>query len=99
MTLDCWAHGQEISHIFPIKISPEEAVEILREVIKGKNLVNFRNIDTLALYKVFFPSGEDNDLADVLGKHTISHLGKPLQEQRACLLFSCHPLPMAKSTS
>ncbi|KAL4061796.1 hypothetical protein V8B97DRAFT_1878730 [Scleroderma yunnanense] len=61
MVLNCWVRGDEIERIFPVKISGEAPVGDLKEVIKNKKSVDFRDIDAnnLALYNVSVPCNED----------------------------------------
>ncbi|KAI6022656.1 hypothetical protein EDC04DRAFT_2936657, partial [Pisolithus marmoratus] len=81
MTLNCWVRGDPMSGIFPIEISSIKTVEALKEAIKNKNPVSFRDVDprALALYKVSLPYHDDDSLKGVLGTYTISGLGQPLQ--------------------
>ncbi|KAF9236576.1 hypothetical protein BU15DRAFT_28414, partial [Melanogaster broomeanus] len=69
ITLYCWVRGQSTNHIFPVKISSTMTVGDLKEAIKDKKPVDFRDVDAdaLALYKV--SHADNGDL-----QKTLEHL-------------------------
>ncbi|KAF9235049.1 hypothetical protein BU15DRAFT_21041, partial [Melanogaster broomeanus] len=64
---DCWVHGEDTGGIFPVEISSTETIAALKEAIKNKNPVGFRDVDAddLDLYP-FRPADPDEDLEDEL---------------------------------
>ncbi|KIK77360.1 hypothetical protein PAXRUDRAFT_835007 [Paxillus rubicundulus Ve08.2h10] len=78
MVLNCWVRGQQIDRIFRVETSTTKTVGDLREVIKNKTPVDFRDVDAhhLTLYKFIRPC--DDSLENTLRDLTISQLEKPL---------------------
>ena len=95
MVLNCWVRGDSIYSTFFVEISSTKTVAALKEDIKNKKPVFFRDIDPpdLTLYRVSHPYDEDGSLEGVLGARSISSLGKPLQSfQKLSAVFN-KPLP------
>jgi hypothetical protein len=69
-TLNCWVRGPYVGNIFEVKISKTETVAALKEAIKNKKPVAFRDVDvdTLALYNVSLPDASDPQLEESLNK-------------------------------
>ncbi|EGO24258.1 hypothetical protein SERLADRAFT_467257 [Serpula lacrymans var. lacrymans S7.9] len=59
-TLNCWVHGEDVEKIFTVNISSSETVSDLKDVIKNKNSLQFRNLDAsgLDLYSICLPDDE-----------------------------------------
>lgn len=57
LTLFCVVHGDSPTNAFSVKISGSEAVDELRNLIKAKKPVDFKDIDAdrLTLWRVFIP--------------------------------------------
>jgi hypothetical protein len=53
-TLQCWVYGDAVESIFPVEISKKKTVADLREAIKNKKPVDFRDVDpdALRLYSI-----------------------------------------------
>jgi hypothetical protein len=66
MTLNCWVRGHEIGRIFPVEISSTKTVGALKDAIKNKKPVDFRDMDpdALTLHKVSLPY--DSNLKETL---------------------------------
>ncbi|KAH7883441.1 hypothetical protein F5I97DRAFT_1815674 [Phlebopus sp. FC_14] len=60
LTLDCWVYGTDPEKIFSVEIPRQLTVAQLKEAIKLKKPVRFRDADPddLALYKTSFPDEE-----------------------------------------
>lgn len=85
MTLNCWVRGYEINRISSVDISSTKTVTTLREVIKDKKPVDFRDIDAdaLVLYKVSLPCNGnlDQSLKDLkLDIRQALHPWRPLSQ-------------------
>ncbi|KIJ63839.1 hypothetical protein HYDPIDRAFT_29189, partial [Hydnomerulius pinastri MD-312] len=61
LAIDCWVHGTDVGRIIPIEISRSSTVGALKDAIKKKKPVDFRDIDAknLDLYKVSGSLPED----------------------------------------
>jgi len=59
LTLFCVVHGDLPSNAFSVKISGSETVDELRNMIKAKKLVDFKDLDAdrLRLWRVLLPMG------------------------------------------
>ncbi|KAF8415149.1 hypothetical protein L210DRAFT_3657885 [Boletus edulis BED1] len=70
LTLYCWVYGEYVETIFQVKIPRTETVASLKEAIKNKKPVAFRDMDvgTLALYKVTLSGSSDEELEENLKK-------------------------------
>ncbi|KAF8121501.1 hypothetical protein EV363DRAFT_1232664, partial [Boletus edulis] len=70
LTLHCWVYGEYVETIFQVKIPRTETVASLKEAIKNKKPVAFRDMDvgTLALYKVTLSGSSDEELEESLKK-------------------------------
>jgi hypothetical protein len=68
MTLNCWVHGDEIHQAFPVEISSTKTVGVLKDAIKNKKPVGFRDVDAkdLVLHKVSVPFDNDPNLKETL---------------------------------
>lgn len=53
LTLNCWVRGSDVENVFEVKISRADNVTALKEAIKNKIPVTFRDVDAvfLPLYK------------------------------------------------
>jgi hypothetical protein len=70
MTLNCWV---EINRIFSVEVARQKTVTYLKDVIKNKKAVEFRDVDAdqLALYKSFHAC--DDNLEETLNGLTLGH--------------------------
>jgi hypothetical protein len=68
LELNCFVHGDDPHHVFPIKIARTDTVGTLKEAIKDKNPESFHDVDarSLHLWKVSIP--DDHHLKDKLEK-------------------------------
>ena len=57
LQLNCWIFDDDVSQVFPVKITNTESVGILKEVIKDECQKAFPNVDarSLTLWKVSIP--------------------------------------------
>jgi hypothetical protein len=57
LTINCWILGDKSEHIFPVKISRNENVAVLKDAIKTKKLITLNDVDavTLIQYNVSIP--------------------------------------------
>ncbi|KAI5986664.1 hypothetical protein EDD15DRAFT_2174694 [Pisolithus albus] len=64
----CWIRGDDVNHVFPVKISREADVADLKDALKEKNSSTLGNVDAknLDLYGLLVPS--DGNPAVELGK-------------------------------
>ncbi|KAI5987634.1 hypothetical protein EDD15DRAFT_1473424 [Pisolithus albus] len=64
----CWIRGDDVNHVFPVKISREADVEDLKDTLKLKRSTTLRDVDAanLDLYGLLVPS--DGNQAAELGK-------------------------------
>ena len=79
LTLRCWVHGDDASHIFEVNILEAATVAALREAIKDKKPVDFGHVDPdrLTLYSIPIPD-DDEQLANGLEQWTLGDASKPL---------------------
>jgi hypothetical protein len=58
LVLNCWALGDDPSHVFPVEIASNKTVGALKKAIKDENPESFRGIDarSLILHKVSIPN-------------------------------------------
>ncbi|KIK20896.1 hypothetical protein PISMIDRAFT_63241, partial [Pisolithus microcarpus 441] len=63
-----WVRGDDVDHVFPVKISREADVADLKDALKEKNSSTLSNVDAknLSLYRLLVPS--DGNRAVELGK-------------------------------
>jgi Crinkler effector protein N-terminal domain len=61
LELNCFVHGDDPRHVFPVKIASTESVGTLKEVIKEKKKVALEHVDAdaLSLWKVSMAVGGD----------------------------------------
>jgi hypothetical protein len=57
LQLNCWVFGDDVSRVFPVKITNTESVGTLKKAIKEEKKPAFDHVtaDSLALWKVSFP--------------------------------------------
>ncbi|KIK97273.1 hypothetical protein PAXRUDRAFT_238843, partial [Paxillus rubicundulus Ve08.2h10] len=72
LTFECWVYGDDVGRIFPAEIARNKTVGDLKEVIKNKNPVDFRDLDARALdlYSIIL-LGDDQGLEAELKKLTL----------------------------
>jgi hypothetical protein len=77
INLNCWTHGEDLGHIFPVEIAATKTVGALKNAIKEKKRPAFDHVPayTLKLWKVTIPA--DEDLEDNLKKLNLDDL-RPL---------------------
>ena len=76
LEINCLAHGEPRSHIFPVEIASTKTVGALKDAIKEKKQPAFDHVpaNTLVLWKVSFPVDEslDGNLTNFLDEESLS---------------------------
>ncbi|KAG8215534.1 hypothetical protein J3R82DRAFT_9192 [Butyriboletus roseoflavus] len=100
MTLNCWVRGDTTGSVFLAEISSTNNVAALKEAIKNKNQVDFRDIDADTLVFTKFPSHTAKLTPSEVSALSLSPVwGILCGICRSCQLFSCQCLPTTNSTS
>jgi hypothetical protein len=69
LALDCWVHGGDVERIFPVEIPSTKTIGALKDAIKNKKPVDFRDVDPDAFTLYAFPLPEqDEHLEDALNQ-------------------------------
>jgi hypothetical protein len=61
LTLNCWMHGNDVSQVFPIKITQSETFSTLKKAIKDEKKPELDHVaaGSLKLWNVNIPIGRD----------------------------------------
>lgn len=59
----CWVYREAVKNIFPVEIPENKTVGTLKEIIKSKKFVRFRDVeaDQLELYSIRLASGDGGE--------------------------------------
>jgi len=95
LELNCWIFGQEAESVFPVSVSANDKVNVLKDRIKEKNSPAFDSVPT-HLFKIWkvnvaIPVDDDN-LSDIVKDNEVISKGRSMRSTtRLSTLFPTSP--------
>ncbi|KAG8214322.1 hypothetical protein J3R82DRAFT_9279 [Butyriboletus roseoflavus] len=109
MTLLCWIYREYVGNIFSVEMSTMGTVGVLKDIIKDRKHLRFRDVeaDNLLIYSIFIPGDDEENLQEGLkqlsledkshldSRTAVSKLSQSLMKGKVCGSLSfTDPIPV-----